>query len=85
MTEGLNVIKNKTKPQITKDIEGPPGSDANPNTRAETLLSGLRQGKFAITSDFLTDLFRVAAAGCSPGHGIKDLFLTLVCWVNNII
>lgn len=74
--------ENRSKPGITKEIEGADSSDKSPETRARSLVDGLQKNQFMITSDWATDLFRVAALGvnwcnCLP----KDLLLLVIGWI----
>lgn len=55
-------IENRTKPKLTQNLEGPPKEGLTPDQCARGLLSGLKQGKFFITTDFQTELFRTATA-----------------------
>jgi 3-dehydrosphinganine reductase len=63
-----NKTENETKPSITKLIEEGDMSDHSPASRATTLLNGIKRGYFAISSDLLTDLFRTASLGATPGN-----------------
>lgn len=78
--------ENATKPKVTKVIEGAEGSDSRPLARAYTLLNGtvdarsvlvgIQEGKFAVTSDVITDCMYASSAGTAPrslGHFFKGL------------
>lgn len=75
-----------SKPDITKYLEGAEqlGPHATPDARAKTLLSCLAQrNHFAITSDWLTDFFRLANLGAVPRNSFfVDYFLA--CIINLI-
>lgn len=55
-------LENKTKPQLTKELEGPPEEGLTPEQCAKGLLKGLARGDFFITTDFQSELFRAATA-----------------------
>ncbi|KAI9140823.1 hypothetical protein BKA69DRAFT_486465 [Paraphysoderma sedebokerense] len=61
------VEENKTKPAITAKIEGedPPLA---PSKAATYMLNGIAKNQFAITSDFITDVFRCLTKGATPTH-----------------
>jgi 3-dehydrosphinganine reductase len=61
----------KTKPQITKDIEEDDTPIA-PEKAAAYLLSGLDRGNYQITNDLITELVRCTSAGPVPGNGPMD-------------
>jgi len=70
--------ENKTKPEVTKKIEGV-NSPLPPAVAAQSLIAGIKRGQFAITSDFLTNVIRCGSMGISPGnYPIIDLLLTLI-------
>ena len=72
----------KTKPEITKKIEGNESSDSSPESRAISLLKGIEKGKFHITSDFITDIFRVSMIGISQSNNFfLDSILLLFGWI----
>lgn len=74
--------ENRTKPAITAAIEGSDTSDKSPRTRALALIAGLRKGQFMITSDWATDMFRVAALGICPANfWPKDILLLILGWI----
>ncbi len=74
--------ENKTKPEITKAIEGSDTSDKTPKSRAISLLDGIKKDQFMITSDWATDLFRANALGSSQcNFWPKDLFLLFLGWL----
>jgi len=77
-TEGF-ANENKTKPEETKILEGS-SSTLSPDQVAESLLDGLKKGKFSITNEFITELMRVNTNGTfSPRYNIVvDLFLSFV-------
>lgn len=70
-----HIQEEKTKPKITRILEEGDISDHACSTRASTLLSGVSQGHFAISSDFVTELFRLASLGTAPANSI---FRTLI-------
>ncbi|KAN0065912.1 3-dehydrosphinganine reductase [Thecaphora frezii] len=73
--------ENKTKPQITKDIEGD-GSALTPGECAKRLIKGLQAGHFFITSDATTELFRTSALGSAPtNRGLLDRLTAIVAWI----
>lgn len=64
--------ENKTKPAITLELEGDGEKEGlTPKQCAEGLLKGVERGRFFITTDILTELFRAATAsgGSVPGNG----------------
>lgn len=62
--------ENRTKPELTKKLEGGPEEGLTPQQCAAGLLRGVASGRFYITTDFQTELFRAASAGGSvPGNG----------------
>jgi len=72
----------KTKPSITKAIEGSENTDKSPKARALALIEGIRKEQFMIASDWMTDIFRVAAIGITPRNFlIKDFILLLLSWI----
>ncbi|KAI0750735.1 oxidoreductase [Daedaleopsis nitida] len=56
--------ENACKPQITRKIEETDGG-ASPDIVANTILKGVRSGKFHITVDFIGNVFRTSTAGSS--------------------
>lgn len=82
--------ENQTKPNVTKLIEDGDPSDPSPEARARTLIKGLfnsvynfthylgvENGEFFITSDLITDIFRVMGSGISPWNSIFDPLIHL--------
>ncbi|SJX63964.1 related to 3-ketosphinganine reductase [Sporisorium reilianum f. sp. reilianum] len=79
-TPGLEE-ENKTKPDITRQIEGTEDG-STPAQCAKGLVKGIERGHFFITTDFSTELFRVAALGAGPtNRGVVDRMIALVGWV----
>ena len=74
-------VENETKPKITRDIEGV-DEGLTPSQCAQGLLKGVQSGRFFITTDFNTDLFRAASAGGVPGNGILDKLYAVIAWVS---
>ncbi|SPC62802.1 related to 3-ketosphinganine reductase [Ustilago sp. UG-2017b] len=73
--------ENKTKPKITLDIEGT-DEGLTPAQCAKGLLKGVEKNQFFITTDFNSELFRVAALGTAPtNRGLVDRLLALVSWI----
>lgn len=60
-------VENRTKPDLTKKLEGPPEDGLTPEQCARGLLKGLQRGHFFITTDILSDLFR---ANTSTGGSV---------------
>ncbi|CAO1636071.1 unnamed protein product [Sympodiomycopsis kandeliae] len=54
-------LENRTKPALTRAIEGTDG--LTPEQCAAAMIKGIQRDHFFITSDFQTELFRVAATG----------------------
>lgn len=87
--------ENLTKPAITKAIEDGDPSDPSPSARAKTLIRGkatneaciysvgLERNQFFITSDIITDVFRVMASGLSPWNHPWDSVLHAIGQVNH--
>ncbi|CAG8533096.1 3174_t:CDS:2 [Paraglomus occultum] len=73
--------ENKTKPQVTKRLEGE--DDASPpEVIAAALYKGLRKGQFFITSDLLTDILRAGSHGMAPtNNAIVDVLFNWVSWI----
>lgn len=63
-------VENRTKPDLTKQLEGGPEEGLTPEQCAKGLLAGLSRGHFFITSDFQTELFRASTStgGSVPGN-----------------
>jgi len=59
--------ENKTKPKITAKLEEADGG-LTPVQAATAMLKGVKNNQSHITSDFLTELFRVSTKGSTPGH-----------------
>eukprot|EP00128_Syssomonas_multiformis_P007999 Colp12_sorted_trinity150504_noHs@19527 len=55
----------RTKPAVTKAIEGT-GSLCTPESAADSLISGIKAGDYAITNDFGAGLLRMGVSGCTP-------------------
>ena len=91
--------ENLSKPEITKMIEDGDPSDPSPEARAQTLLKGkininekhsfnilgVEKGQFFITSDIITDIFRVMGSGISPWNYPLDPLLHIVGQVKMLI
>ncbi|OMJ20186.1 3-ketodihydrosphingosine reductase TSC10 [Smittium culicis] len=54
--------ENRTKPQITKTLEGSE-EGLTPEQCADALVSGLKRGESIITSDLISNIFRVSTRG----------------------
>ncbi|UZJ53196.1 hypothetical protein CBS101457_002516 [Exobasidium rhododendri] len=54
--------ENKTKPALTKKLEGGESDGQTPEQCARGLLKGVEANHFFITTDFLTELFRASSA-----------------------
>lgn len=63
-------VENRTKPELTKKLEGPPEDGMTPEQCARGLLKGVQRGHFFITTDILTELFRAntGTGGSVPGN-----------------
>ncbi|KAJ1912018.1 3-dehydrosphinganine reductase [Mycoemilia scoparia] len=73
--------ENKTKPNITKEIEGT-DEGQTPEVCAQKMLDGLDRGEYFIASDPLGWIFRSSCSGLAPGNNIiSDTILSLVGWV----
>jgi len=73
--------ENLTKPLVTREIEGSHG--LTPEEAAKGLMSGLRKGHFAVTTDFDTNFLRVASRGVTPFTNIGlDYVLSIVAPVS---
>ncbi|KAG0057181.1 3-dehydrosphinganine reductase [Gryganskiella cystojenkinii] len=69
--------ENLTKPLVTREIEG--SSGLTPDEAAKGLMSGLKKGWFAITTDFDTNFLRVASKGVTPSTNVGlDYLLSIV-------
>ncbi|KAF9209261.1 3-dehydrosphinganine reductase [Haplosporangium sp. Z 27] len=69
--------ENKTKPLITRDIEGNNGITSE--EAAKGLFAGLYKGHFAVATDFDTYFLRVASRGITPLNNIGwDYLLGLI-------
>jgi len=70
--------ENKTKPEITRTLEGPDAGQ-DPDVVARKILQGLDRGEYLITTDFMGMLMRSCAWGGSVrGHIISD---TILSWL----
>ncbi|WFD36393.1 hypothetical protein MCUN1_003272 [Malassezia cuniculi] len=70
--------ENKTKPEITKAIEG---ADAglSPDLCAAALLAGIQRGHFFIVDGPIGSLLRVSSLASAPGNGfLSDYLLALL-------
>ncbi|CAG8500268.1 3141_t:CDS:10 [Acaulospora colombiana] len=77
-TEGL-IEENKTKPKITKELEGE--DKITPEQAAKALYKGLCKGNFFITSDIIGDAFRAASLGVSESNSaFVDAILCGILW-----
>ncbi|WFD32008.1 hypothetical protein MSPP1_003050 [Malassezia sp. CBS 17886] len=61
--------ENKTKPELTKEIEGA-DDQKTPAQCARLLLRGMGSGCFTITDGLVGELLRVSSAGTAPGHSV---------------
>ncbi|KAJ7301166.1 oxidoreductase [Mycena albidolilacea] len=61
--------ENKTKPQITKDIEST-DEGITADAAAKALLQGVQDGHAHITADMITTLFRASTRGVAPRHNM---------------
>lgn len=61
--------ENKTKPDITKAIEGA-DEGLTPEQCAVALLNGIERNQFFITDGLVGNLLRVSSHGCAPGNGL---------------
>jgi len=59
----------KTKPQITKNIEGS-DTPSTPAQSAQTLIKGLSANNYHIASDLLGNVFRTSQGGPTPSNNI---------------
>ena len=71
--------ENETKPLVTKLLEEGDISDSSPRVRAQTLIQGIEDDCFAISSDLLTDLIHASSFGSAPRGNI------FVDWVKSTI
>ncbi|CAG8573941.1 11296_t:CDS:10 [Ambispora leptoticha] len=73
--------ENKTKPLITKQIEGV-DEGSTPEQCAEALYKGLRKGQYFITSDIIANILRAGTRGVAPSNNIVvDGLLCFVSWI----
>ncbi|GAK66028.1 oxidoreductase [Moesziomyces antarcticus] len=73
--------ENKTKPKVTLEIEEG-DSPLTPEQCAKGLVKGVERGHFFITTDFNSELFRVAALGSAPTNSaVLDRALALISWI----
>ena len=68
--------ENKTKPQITADIEGT-ASTMSSKDAARLMLAGVLNERFMITNDYLGELIRIYANGTAPRPNIISESLAL--------
>ena len=69
--------ENKTKPSLTKEIEGTDEGQA-PEQCAAHLLRGIEQNYFNVTDCLIGSFMRIASGGCAPGQGwLADSLLLL--------
>ena len=61
--------ENKTKPALTKKIEGA-ADGLTPEQCAKALLSGIDKGEYQITSDFVGSLIKNLSRGASPSNNV---------------
>lgn len=73
-------IEQLTKPAITMLLEGQSGGDCSTKARAQTLLNGMIKGRFAICSDWLTDLIYASTVGMVPREGLGHVFKVIIGW-----
>ncbi|SHO76569.1 Similar to S.cerevisiae protein TSC10 (3-ketosphinganine reductase) [Malassezia sympodialis ATCC 42132] len=69
--------ENKTKPSLTKEIEGT-DEGQTPEQCAAHLLRGIEQNYFNVTDCLIGSFMRIASGGCAPGQGwLADSLLLL--------
>lgn len=69
--------ENKTKPSLTKEIEGT-DEGQTPAQCAAHLLRGIECHQFSVTDGLIGYFMRIASGGCAPGHGwLSDTLLLL--------
>lgn len=69
--------ENKTKPSLTKEIEGT-DEGQTPEQCAMHLLQGIDQNYFSVTDCLIGSFMRIASGGCAPGQSwFTDSFLLL--------
>ena len=75
----------KTKPQVTKDLEE--GDEhKTPAQCAAHLLRGVERGRFLITDGLVGSLLRVTTSGSAPGHGVLvDAVLAVPARVRGVL
>ncbi|CAG8543840.1 13007_t:CDS:10 [Ambispora gerdemannii] len=73
--------ENKTKPLVTKQIEGE-DDGSTPELCAEALCKGLRRGQYFITSDLVGNIIRAGTRGVAPTNNVVvDALLGFVAWI----
>ncbi|WFD26515.1 hypothetical protein MNAN1_001498 [Malassezia nana] len=76
--------ENKTKPSLTKEIEGT-DEGQTPEQCAAHLLRGIERHQFSVTDGVIGYFMRIASGGCAPGHGwLGDTLLLLPARVGTI-
>lgn len=69
--------ENKTKPSLTKEIEGT-DEGQTPEQCAAHLLRGIERHYFSVTDGLIGSWMRIASNGCAPGQGwLSDSLLLL--------
>ncbi|KZT74339.1 NAD(P)-binding protein [Daedalea quercina L-15889] len=70
--------ENRVKPKVTLKIEEA-DDGATPETVAEGVFKGVRNGDFHITYDFIGNVFRASTAGSTPRNSyLTDMFYSVV-------
>lgn len=62
-------IENKTKPEITKIIEGA-NTPQTGTECAQSLMKGLRKGEYMIVTDAISEVLRAVTRGVSPTNNL---------------
>ncbi|KAI8393927.1 uncharacterized protein BYT42DRAFT_487355 [Radiomyces spectabilis] len=62
-------VENKTKPDITKEIEGA-NTPQKPDECAQSLMKGLYAGHYMIMTDFISEVLRCTSRGVSPTNNL---------------
>ncbi|KAI7875011.1 NAD(P)-binding protein [Lichtheimia hyalospora FSU 10163] len=72
------VNENKTKPEVTKVIEGVSAAMA-PKDCANALIQGLEAGHYMITTEFIAEVLRSATRGVNPSNNfILDTLMAII-------
>ncbi|TPX71424.1 hypothetical protein SpCBS45565_g01075 [Spizellomyces sp. 'palustris'] len=73
--------ENKTKPQLTKDIEGA-DEGVTPAKAAAILMRGIEKEHYSISSDFTGDLIRSMTKGAPPANNaFVDGLYSCIAWI----